>query len=168
MHILTHTIYTHLRRPCLASQPPWTTSLSHLPCNCKIMPLKRYDISPSLVVANFSSKASRRSSAQSRSSHKSSFLPHSAWGWPLWGVSRGCSLGAGFLDRAEKETKNDFSSLPPTLGPFSAEAKSWYSLTQGVLYGTSCLMLKNVIPNTWRANSLRLPLNLLFIPATSC
>lgn len=74
----SHTIYTHLRRPCLASQPPWTTSLSHLPCNCKIMPLKRYDISPSLVVANFSSKASRRSSAQSRSSHKSSFLPHSA------------------------------------------------------------------------------------------
>lgn len=37
----------------------------------------------------------------------------------------------GFLDRAEKETKNDFSSLPPTLGPFSAEAKSWYSPTQG-------------------------------------
>lgn len=50
-----------------------------------------------------------------------------------YGESAGavCSLGTGFLDRAEKETKNDFSSLPPTLGSFSAEAKSWYSTTQG-------------------------------------
>lgn len=93
-HTHTHNIYTSTR-PCLASQPPWVTSVSHLPCNCKIMPLKIYDISPSLVVANFSSKASRHSSAQSRSSYKSSFLPHSARGSPLWGVSRGCSLGAG-------------------------------------------------------------------------
>lgn len=51
----------------------------------------------------------------------------------LFPLQQELSRVAGFLDIAEKETKHDFSSLPPTRGPFFAGAESWQRPAQGAL-----------------------------------
>lgn len=127
---LTHTHTYTPTRPCLARQSPYITSLSHLPCNWKIMPLKRYETFPSNVLVflhlwwlptfhQWQADSARRKVSLGTTA----ISPHvSVLGGPNATSPQGLlpwgrEWAGPQVSRTRKETKNTLSSLPPTPRP---------------------------------------------------